>query len=402
MSDLLKILVVDQNADSLAALKKTLNFDDLEIVGGAGFGPVALTWARGLEPDLVLVVAEEPLARPLGTIQTLTQGDPSWTVVALATQFEREVFRKVVLAGARDVVLRSQPSDELHDALVNARRADVVRRAPTTQDSSAPAGTVVTVFGIKGGIGKSTIASNLAVALAHETQRSVALVDLELPFGDIALMLNVRAERDLLSALEAGELEDPERLQTHLTRGPEGVWVLPAPLSPQGITAVEGARVAQLLSQLASLYDYVVADTPPEISEITAAAMDTSALLLLITTPEVPCLRRTAGCLRLLQSWDYSTDKVKLVLNRAASKTRINEREAEEALGYPITWKVANDHAAMTGAAFGRPVVIDQGRSAVAMSIRNIARRIGGLPVEEARPAGWRARLKPILAGVHF
>src|SRR5437588_12631545 len=113
MPESLKILIVDPRADGVASLRRALNtFGDLEVVGDPGFGPVASTWAHTLEPAIVIVSVEEPVTRSLTTIQSLMRGNPRWTVVGLVNQFDRELFRRTVLAGARDVLLRnSSPTD---------------------------------------------------------------------------------------------------------------------------------------------------------------------------------------------------------------------------------------------------------------------------------------------------
>ena len=184
MAEPLKVLIVDPQPDAVANLRRSLNsFGTFEVVGDAGFGPVASTWAHTLEPAIVIVAVDEPLTRSLTTIQALTRGNPSWTVVGLVTQFDREVFRRTVLAGARDVLLRGSSPSDLHDSLVQAHNADRLRlSAPTTIPRRQP-GSIITVFGVKGGVGKTTLATNLAVALAQESSASVALVDLDVPFG---------------------------------------------------------------------------------------------------------------------------------------------------------------------------------------------------------------------------
>jgi pilus assembly protein CpaE len=385
VADQLKILVVDQNPESLTLLRRSLAFEDVQVVHESGHGPVALTWARNLRPDVVLVAAEEPLARSLGTIEMLSHGDPSWTVVATAERFEADLFRKAVVAGARDVVLRYGSGADLREALLNARRADVARRMTGAHDASAPVGTIVSVFGIKGGIGKTTLATNLAIALAQETSRSVAIVDLDLPFGDLAVMLDLKPERDLMTALAPAVVADPEQLQMHLTPGPGGIYVLPAPLNPDSNFVVDGAQVGQLLTSLASLHDYVVVDTPPGISEVLAATLDVATLGLMVATPEVPCLRRTQACIHLLQGWGCSEDKLKLVLNRSNSKTGIKDSDAAALLGYPVAWRIANDRAAVQGAATGQPATLAQPRSALSGDVRKIARHIGGVQPERSR-----------------
>jgi pilus assembly protein CpaE len=407
MADHIKILVVDQNAGALAALRDTLSFaTELEFVGDAGLGPVALTWARTLQPDVAIVAIEDPAARPLATIELLARANPTWTVLGLMSQFDQEVFRKAVLAGATDVLMRAAPARDLRAALVRARRADLLRRTtPADQHPVAPAGTVISVVGVKGGIGKTTIATNLALALAQETATSVALADLDLPFGDVAMMLDLHPEKDVLHALEDIVLADPDRLQAQMMPGPEGVHVLAAPSTPLNGThtaEMDGRKLARLLTRLASLHDYVIVDTPPGFSETSAAALDVSALALLLTTPESTALRRTQGYLDLLSSLDFPMEKIQVLLNRAHSKTGITEPEIEEILGRSISWRVANDYAALKGVALGQPAILSQPKSPLAASIRAIARRIAGLNIEQPRRSRWYGWLPQVaLNSIH-
>lgn len=382
MPEPLKILIVDPQPDAVASLRRALNtFGTLEVVGDAGFGPVASTWAHTLEPAIVIVALEEPLTRSLTTIQALTRGNPKWTVVGMAGQFDRDTFRRTVLAGARDVLLRNSSPSELHDALIQAHNADTLRAAASGHDPTAPTGSIIAVFGVKGGVGKTTLATNLAVALAQESSASVALVDLDVPFGDIALMLDIHPDEDILDALGDGVVDDLERLQKLLVRTPHGVHVLSAPLAPDEAGAVDSSKVGQLLKRLAALHQFVLVDTPVGVNELTAAALDASELALLVTTPEIAALRRTHACLRLLQGLEFSTSKLQLVLNRVESKTKVNSSEAIEALGHPVAWRVANDYAAMQSSALGSPVVVSQPRSRLTRDIQLIARQLSGAPM---------------------
>jgi pilus assembly protein CpaE len=388
MAEPLKVLIVDPHPDAVAALRRSLNsFGSLEVVGDAGFGPVASTWAHTLEPAIVIVSVEEPLTRSLTTIQALMRGNPRWTVVGLVNQFDREVFRRTVLAGARDVLLRNASPTDLHDSLIQARNADALRVAGTGHDPAAPTGSIIAVFGVKGGVGKTTLATNLAVALAQESSASVALVDLDVPFGDVALMLDIHPEQDVLDALNDNVLDDLERLQNLLVRAPQGVHVLSAPLAPDDAGALDSRKVGKLLSRLAALHQFVLVDTPVGLTELTAAALDVSEMALLVTTPEIAALRRTHACLRLLQGLEFSTNKLQLVLNRVDSKTRVSSSEAIEALGHPVAWRLANDYAAMQSGALGQPVVMAQPKTRLAKDIQMMARQLAGAPA--LARSGW-------------
>jgi pilus assembly protein CpaE len=394
VAETLKVLIVDQNSEGVAALRRALNsFGNLEVVGDAGFGPVASTWALTLEPAIVIVSIEEPLSRSLGTVQALSRGNPSWTVVGLVSQFDRDVFRRAVLAGARDMLLRSASPNDLHDSLLQARRADANRSVGSTHDPNAPTGSIISVFGVKGGVGKTTLATNLAVALAQESSASVALVDLDVPFGDVALMLDIHPERDILDALDDSVLDELERLQSLLVRTEHGVHVLSSPLAPDDAGAIDSRHVGRLLLRLAALHQFVLVDTPVGLTELTAASLDVAELGLLVTTPEIAALRRTHACLRLLQGLEFPTNKLQLVLNRVASKTRVSEAEAIDALGHAVTWRIANDYAAMQSAALGQPVVLSQPKSHISRDIRLIARQLAGVPsLARGSWLPWRGR----------
>src|SRR5262249_39796746 len=206
-------------------------------------------------------------------------------------------------------------------------------------------------------------------------------------FGDIALMLDMHPEQDILDALADGVVDDLERLQKLLVRTPHGVHVLSAPLAPDDAGALDSRKVGQLLKRLAALHQFVIVDTPVGLTELTAAALDVSELSLLVTTPEIAALKRTHACLRLLQGLEFSTSKLQLVLNRVESKTRVSSAEAVEALGHPVAWRVANDYAAMQSSAVGSPVLLSHPKSRLTRDIQLIARQLSGVPI--AGRVGW-------------
>jgi pilus assembly protein CpaE len=385
MSKTLKALLVGPGEESLAVLKEALAADDLEIAATAVLGPAALTWARSTDPDVVIVVADESFARPVAVTQSLTLGDPTWTVVVLAERFERELVRQAMLAGARDVLVRTSSPEELRAALATARHADLARRGEAVAQAGSTAGKIISLVGVKGGIGKTTTSVNLAVSLARESGRSVALVDLDLPFGDLAMMLNLRPTGSVMEALaNPATLDDPDLLQRQLCQGPAGVQVLPAPLGASGRN-IESAQVGPMLTRLAGLYDFVVVDTMGGFGEFTAAVLDSSTQTLMMTTPEGPTLRRTELGVRQLKAWSYPSTRLKVVVNRASLKTGISMEEVSDILSEPVAWWLVDEPAAIQAAAIGEPLVLVQPKSQLALAYRAIARQLAGLPPIEKR-----------------
>jgi pilus assembly protein CpaE len=385
MSKSLKLLLVGQSDRELSALRDALGSDDLEITALTGLGPAALTWARTAEPDVAMVITNGSLARPMGVIKALAQGDAPWTVVALADHFEREVVRQAMLAGARDVLLQTSTPAEMREALVMARSAHLAHRNPTGQDSSTTAGTIITVTGIKGGIGKTTTAVNLAVALAGESGRSVALVDLDIPYGDLAMLLGLKPESSVVAALsDPAVLSDPELLQRQLCSGPGGIQVLPAPLLPTGVEP-DSSQIGPLLKSLAGLYDFVLVDTGPGFSEFTAAALDVASQTLLVTTPEGPTLRRTELGIRQLAAWNYPASRLKVLVNRSTLETGITDDEIASILTEPVAWTLPEEPAALHALALGEPLVLALPKSELVKTFRRVAREVAGLPAVRRR-----------------
>jgi pilus assembly protein CpaE len=387
-----RTLLVDGDQVRLLSLRRHLDSAHVPVIGHSDFGPPALLRAQETAPDVILVAVDGNATSTLLTVRALAYPGAAWTVVGLAEQLEPELLRQLMLAGARDVVLRDWDHGQLLHALESARSAGL--RSANIKSGMPPAGVVIAVFGVKGGIGKTTLSTNLAVSLARETSRRVVLVDLDVPFGDDALMLNVEGDPDFLTALEDAALPDPERLLNRLVRGPEGLRILSGTIPGDLTGLVEPRPVVQLLERLAELHDFVVVDTPPGVNELNAAALDVSTTGLLISTPEIACLRRSRQCLTLLKSLGFSQDRLKLVLNRSSSKTSLNDEQATSVLAHPISWRIENDHTVLDAAAHGQPVVTCRPQSGFARGVRGMARQIAGLPANPSKP--WWQRIRRV------
>jgi pilus assembly protein CpaE len=387
----LRLFVVDQNGHTLAAIRNAASDGraGLELVGSSGYGPLALTSVRDLQADLVVVSAEEPLIRATDTIQLLTNAaDARWVVVAMSTREDPDLFRKLVLAGVRDVLVRSRTPAQLRDSMLTAHAAGARSTSFGIGRGSKTVGSIVTVFGDKGGVGKTTLATNLALSLIRETARSVALVDLDVPHCDVSVLLNLPGDHGFGEAVFS---DDPLTVLAQLAQGPEGLRVLSGSL-PAGVAnlSISGEQLAELLTRIAELHDYVVVDTPPGINEFSAAALEVSALSLLVTTPELPCLRRTRTCLDMFDRIGSSSEKVKIVLNRASSRTNIDDERVREVLRQPIWARVRNDHSVLSAAGSGVPVVLANRQAPFGIDVRSLAQRIGNV---EPEPDGFWRRL---------
>lgn len=382
----IKILIVDDDEKTRDKLIDQLRFEDVSVVGESSFGAAAYTWAEQLDVDLVIVSIEEPVARSLRTVESLAIGTRSWPVIGISSLGDRETMRKAVVSGVRDYLVWPATPEELHQTILNVYRVEHSRRSAVEQGQVAGRiGTIVSIVGVKGGIGKSTVAANVALSLAELTKQQIALVDLDLQFGDAAVMLDVVPAKTIEHAVKDVSRSDPQAIQGFLTEHAARVKLLPAPSTPEAAEAISDDQVAQVLEMLAATHDYVIADTSAQLDGVSIRAMDLATLVLVVVVPEVPCVRRTKAALALMQEWGYSRDKVKLIVNRAHKKAEVSLAEIEEVLQYPVYAQIPEDRAAVKGISVGTPVVISAPKSDAGAAFLDLGRDLVGLPKPSRR-----------------
>lgn len=376
-----RVLIVDDNEQARDALIDMLRFQDIEVVGESTFGAAAYTWADQLNVDVVIVAVEEPVARSLRTVEALAAGTRSWPVIGISSQGDRETMRKAMVSGVRDFLVRPITAEEIHSTVVNIHRVDQARRAVIVSGETArPLGTIITIAGFKGGIGKSTVASNVAVSLAQQTQQHVVLTDLDLQFGDAAVMLDLVPPHSIEHVAKNIDRIDPQGIQGYLATHASRLKVLAAPTSPDASEEIGEGKIGQILEMLASTNDFVVVDTAPHLDDSSATAMDLSTIVLVVVVPEVPCIRRTKAALTLMQSWGYTRDKVKLVVNRAQDKGEISIPEIEQALDYPVYARIPDDRSVARAISLGTPVAMSDPKGRAGRAVHDLTRSLTGLP----------------------
>ena len=375
-----RILIVDDSEKRRDHLIELLRFDDVEVVGESTFGAAAFTWAQQLDVDVVIVSIEEPVARSMRTIEALATAAESWPVIGVSSHGDRQTMRKAMVSGVRDFLVLPVSAEELRATVINIHQVDRARQ--TTQligPVAAPLGTVITVAGFKGGIGKSSMASSIGVALAQQTQQHVALVDFDLQFGDAALMLDVVPESTIEDLVRDLDSLDPQSVQGALAVHASRLKVLAAPRTPEAADEITDESAGRVLEMLAGTNDFIVVDSSPHLDGISVAAMDRSTMVIVVVVPEIPCLRRTKAALTLMQSWGYTRDKVKLVVNRSNTRGGVTLAEIEQVLDYPIFAQVPEDKAVSKGIAIGTPVSMSAPKSRAGRATNDLARVLAGV-----------------------
>jgi pilus assembly protein CpaE len=243
-------------------------------------------------------------------------------------------------------------------------------------------GRVVTVFSPKGGTGKTVMATNLSVCFAKNAGKRTLLLDLDLQFGDAAIMLGIEPEKTIQDLVTApGEL-DPEKLAGYTTRHSSGLDVLPAPIRPEDAELVTEAKLARLIEVAKESYEVIIVDTSPFFHGPMLATLDQTEDLLLVCGLDVPTIKNVRLSLQTLQLLAFPAERVRVVLNRANSNVGMKKGEVEAALESKIRFEVPSDRAVPLAVNRSNPAVLSDPKSDFGRAVREMAKTL--LPAQAA------------------
>ena len=393
----IRLLIVDDIQSTRDNLRKLLSFeDDIEVVGTAGDGQEGVEEAQRLRPDIVLTDVNMPLMDGIQLTEQLTQDLPGSPVIIMSVQGERDYLRRAMQAGAREFLIKPFSHDELVAAIrrvyaMEQKKGTFLTRASEAAPASRPRtvgpGEVFVVFSAKGGVGKSIIAANLAVALARETDARVALVDLDLQFGDIGVMLNLNHSRSITDVVDAQDHLDAEVLDDILAVGPAGIRVLLAPVKPELADLVTPDHVRTVFAEVRKLCDFVVVDASSHLGEAILQVMEIASKILVVTGLTIPSVKNARLTLGVLESLNIDPERVLLVVNRVDGYSDFNKEATEQYLRVPVAVQIPHDPKAVSDAwNQGKPFVETQPEAEISRAIRELVFRL--VPQEQAALAG--------------
>jgi pilus assembly protein CpaE len=298
---------------------------------------------------------------------------PSLGVVMVRRRIDTAVLSDAIRAGVREVV---QERDLAGLAVAVRRQREIAARLREQiepgEGSDRPGhhGRVVTVFSAKGGCGKTTLATNLAAALADSGRGSVALLDLDLAFGDVSIALQLFPSHTIADAVPIGEDLDGPALMSLLTSHRSGLKALVAPMEPSAADTIDVTLVTKILDLLREEFDYVVVDSPPALDDNVLAAFDRSDVVALLATLDIPALKNLKLTLETLELISFPRDRLKIVLNRADSKVGLALSEVEKTLKAPIVAQIPSSRDVPASTNRGVAIVTDDPKSPVSIAIR--------------------------------
>ena len=404
----ISILIVDDIADTRENLAKLIGFEpDMRVAGTAGGGQEAVTLAKKERPNVILMDINMPDMDGITATEIISNTVPESPIIMMSVQGEQDYLRRSMLAGAREFLVKPFSADELINSIRHVHELEKVRRAryaPMQQQQAAgggggPAATasesgkIIAFFSPKGGVGRTTIATNLAVALHQSTGKSVVLVDGSLPFGDIAVILNMSPKAKTIADLIGSfEQADADIVESILVQHSTGIKVLLAPPTPESTELITGAHIKHVLELLKQRYAFVVVDTWPSFQEQVITMLDVSDVILTLMTLEITSLKNVRVFMEIAEKLGYGNEKVQLVANRNDSSGGIKASDVEASLGRKIPHTIVSDGRTLVLAVNrGVPFVISHRDSQVSKDIFTLAAKLSG-GSEEPAAAGAGAK----------
>jgi pilus assembly protein CpaE len=387
----IKVLIVDDIADTRENLKRLLQFDQMiEVIGSARSGREAIEFSQQLKPDVVIMDINMPDMDGITATETIRRKVPFTQVVILSVQSDASYMRRAMLAGARDFLTKPPMIDELTAAIRRAgtMAADERHKAPafpsgTTGGVSVPGqsggmspqmGKVVVVYSPKGGSGKTTIVTNLAITL-HSEESKVVLVDGSIQFGDIAVFLNEQIKNSLVDLTSrVDELDHDFVEEVAVKHNTTGIRILAAPSKPELADGVQGEQFGKLLNYLRQMYAYIVVDTSSYLSEVVQAALDVADLIILLTTQDIPSIKNANAFLTLADTSGIKRERILFIMNRFDKRVSISPERVGESLRQEIVVSVPyEERIVSTSVNRGIPFILDNKSQPIGKSIVSLA-----------------------------
>jgi len=341
-------------------------------------------------PDLVIVDLPEAHAGgsdgpPAYMVEALVQAFPEAAVFAVGPSVSADFVIEVIRAGAVEFLRRPVQAEDL------AAAVEKLIRLRRPGQAAQRAGRITSIFSTKGGLGVTTLATNLAVCLAERASGRIILIDLDTRQSDVATFLNLRPTYSVMDAVENPDRLDASLLQGLVVRHASGLVVLPGPTRLER-GQIPPAGIEGLLTIIRSQFDHVLLDLRHDLDPGTIAALEASDTVLFLTGLTVSALRSAAAGIAAFRHLGLNTQRVKIVIMREGTGNDVTIKHAQDTLGVPIHWRTPSDyHTVVSAINNGEPVVTASPRSKIGRNIRELAGTLFSKPGVAAQSAAGRS-----------
>jgi pilus assembly protein CpaE len=386
----IKVLIVDDIAETRDHLTKLLAFEQtVEVSGSAGSGEEAIQMAMDLRPDVVVMDINMPGMDGIAAAELISQRLPTVAIIMMSVHGEAEQMRRSLQAGAREFLVKPFSSDEFSETIKRvydreeARRHQIAASMPAAPAAENPdpdiEHQVIGIFSPKGGSGRTTIATNVAIALKQQTNARVALIDANLQFGDVGVLLNLNPKtRSIVDLADGGE-PDADLIDSVMIEHSSGVRALLAPPTPEGADLITPAYLKSVIEQLRTMHAYTIVDLPAGINDHSLAVMDMADQIVIMAALEITAIKNLRLFLEVADQLDYERSKLRIVMNRSDATQGIRMGDVEGSIRRPIDGTIVSDgRLAVLAVNRGVPFTISNPESPLSRDVNRLAQTLIG------------------------
>lgn len=382
----IRVIIVDDIKNTRESIRRLLSFDSgFEVIGEAGCGSDALKLIELLKPDIALMDINIPDIDGIKTTELLSFRVPETSVIMMSVQSDHEYMTKAMMAGSKAYIVKPFTGNELTSTILNVYHKEVRKRElnisssiPNSEKNNSSAkinnssAKIISVFSTKGGVGKTTIAVNLAIELAKSKFSKVLLMDLNLQFGDVASFLNLVPKKTITDIAQGNFIKE-EEIRYHTLTHSSGVQVLAASIRPEYAEVVTASHIEQILEELRSHYHFIILDNTSHLDDISLTGLDIADEIWMITGLDIPAIKNTKLCLEVLHNLKY-TSKIKLIPNGFDKRVGIRIKDIESSLGIKANYVIPDEEQLTIVLNKGIPFVDALPRSAPALEVKKMVK----------------------------
>ena len=394
--DKIGVIIVDDIPETRENFRKLLQFEsDIEVLGTARTGQEGIDLSKEVRPDVILMDINMPDMDGISATEIIRKEIPFAQIVILSIQGDPNYMRRAMLAGARDFLTKPPMVDELISAIRRAgsmaqdERNKAKARFPTQMGTMSSTGDfipqgglvgkIVVVYSPKGGVGCTTVATNLAITL-HNDETPVVLVDGNLQFGDVAVMLNERGKNSVVDlSPRVDELDQDVVEDVLISHKMSGIRVLTAPTRPEQAESVSGEAFGKILKYLRRLYSYVVVDTSSTLTDVVLSAIDVCDVIVLLATQDIPSINNSRLFLDLIDVLEIDRSQILFAMNRYDKRIGISPEAIGENLKQTVVAVLPLDEKVVVPSVNrGVPFVINSKSKPISRAIFELAEAVRG------------------------
>lgn len=375
MKSVLRIATVDPNEDSRNSLKSMLlGIDTVWLEAECSRYEFFMDVIQQTQPDIALVNVDSNAQSAIDLVGTITRNAPQCAVLVISSSQEGSLILQVMRHGAREFLNMPLQLDDFIAALDRIRGG----MGGVDGESGGDNGQIITVVGVSGGVGSTSLSVNLAASLAQDPKNSPVIIDLDLTLGDADIWLDIIPDYTIRDVSENISRLDYGLLKRSLTRHDCGVFLLPRPVEVESQDLVRSDDLRRILALLKATFSHLVIDVSKSFGPLDMSAMEVSDKILLVTQLDLSSLRNVVRVMQYLDQHEGLERKVEVVVNRMGLEdTDISLNKALETIGREVYWQLPNDYATMVGARNnGVPLCQYATKSRLTRSIGDLTRRL--------------------------